>query len=108
MGMIEQFEALLAQGQDNAPLRFGLGNAYLKAGDTARAIDHLRVAVDQNPHYSAAWKLLGKAMTEAGRSQEAMAVYEQGAQIAERKGDIQAAREMKVFLKRLRRSQDDQ
>ena len=30
--MIEQLEALLAKDQDNALLRFGLGNAYFKAG----------------------------------------------------------------------------
>ena len=32
MGMIENFERMLASGQDNALLRFSLGNAYLQAG----------------------------------------------------------------------------
>jgi Tfp pilus assembly protein PilF len=102
--MIEQLEAMLAKGQDSALLRFGLGNAYLKAGDPLRASAHLRAAVQQDPIYSAAWKALAKALTEAGEIAAALAAYEEGIRVAERKGDIQAAREMKVFLKRLQRA----
>ena len=101
MGMIEQFERILASGQDNALLRFGLGNAYLQAGDSQRAVKHLQAAVKHDPGYSAAWKALGKALTEAGQREDASKAYEAGIRIAEGKGDIQAAREMKVFLKRL-------
>lgn len=103
--MIEQLEALLAQGQDNALLRFGLGNGYLKAGAPASAVEHLRMAVRHDPHYSAAWKALGKALTEAGQPAEAVAAYEAGIRSAETKGDVQAAKEMRVFLKRLGKTQ---
>ena len=101
MGMIEQFEGMLARGQDNVLLRFGLGNAYMQAGKPARAVEHLRAAIEFDPGYSAAWKLLGKALTQAGETDQALSAYQKGIQIAEDKGDIQAAREMKVFLKRL-------
>ena len=37
MGMIENLEAMLAQGNDSALLRFSLGQAWLKAGDPAAA-----------------------------------------------------------------------
>ena len=104
--MIEQLEALLAKGQDNALLRFGLGNAYLKQGDSERAVEHLRAALRHDHGYSAAWKALGKALANAGQTDEAVATYEEGIRIAEGKGDLQAAREMKVFLKRLRKSGD--
>jgi Tfp pilus assembly protein PilF len=102
--MIEQLETLLAKGQDNALLRFGLGNAYLKAGNPARAAEHLHAAVRHDPGYSAAWKALGKALAEATQTDEAIAAYREGIRVAEGKGDIQAAREMKVFLKRLQKS----
>lgn len=101
MGVIEQLGAMLAKGQDNALLRFGLGNAYLKAGDPARAAEHLRAAVQHEPGYSAAWKALGKALAEAGQRDAASTAYEQGIRVAEGKGDVQAAKEMRVFLKRL-------
>lgn len=102
--MIEQFEKMLAAGQDNALLRFGLGNAYLKANDPLRAAEHLRAAVAHDANYSAAWKMLGKALVEANQPEEAMSSYEQGIKTAEAKGDIQAAKEMRIFLKRLQKS----
>ncbi len=104
MGVIEQLGAMLAKGQDNALLRFGLGNAYLKAGDPARAAEHLRAAVQHEPGYSAAWKALGRALAEAGQRDAASAAYEQGIRVAEGKGDVQAAKEMRVFLKRLQKA----
>jgi predicted Zn-dependent protease len=103
MGVIENFEALLAKGQDSALLRFGLGSAYLKEGDADKAATHLRHAVEQDPNYSAAWKLYGKALAATGNSAEAIAAYETGIRAAEARGDIQAAKEMKVFLKRLQK-----
>ena len=92
---------MLEQDQDNALLRFSLGNAYLKLKDYEHAIEHLHRAVEQDKEYSAAWKLYGKALVGAGRNQQAIDIYQQGIAIAENKGDIQAAKEMKIFLKRL-------
>ena len=104
MAMIERFEAMLASGKDGALLRFGLGSEYLKAGDPARAAMHLREALARDPGYSAAWKLLGKALAESGAADEAREAWERGIAAAEAKGDKQAAREMGVFLRRLERA----
>jgi Tfp pilus assembly protein PilF len=101
MDPAERFEALLAAGKDSALLRFSLGMHYLKAGDAARAAGHLRSAVAQDKDYSAAWKLLGKALQESGAQSQAMDAYRDGIAAAERKGDKQAAKEMAVFLRRL-------
>ena len=101
MDAAERFEALLAAGKDNALLRFSLGMHYLKAGEPARAVPHLRAAVAHDPAYSAAWKLLGRALTDTGQAPEAREAYRHGIEAAERKGDKQAAREMGVFLRRL-------
>ncbi|HED17318.1 MAG TPA: tetratricopeptide repeat protein [Gammaproteobacteria bacterium] len=100
---ISVFENLLVSGQDNALLRYSLGQAYLKEGESSSAIEHFKKAVEQDPTYSAAWKLYGKALVELDRRQEAISVYEQGIQVAEQKGDKQAAKEMIIFLKRLRK-----
>lgn len=101
MAVVDNLEALLAKGTDNALLRFGLANEYLKLGKPEIAIGHLRKAVSLDPKYSAAWKRLGKALAETHRTADAIEAYEKGIQVAEEKGDIQAAKEMKVFLKRL-------
>jgi predicted Zn-dependent protease len=96
-------EKMLAGGRDDALLRFSLGGACLKEGDTGAAIAHLRRAVEQDAGYSAAWKLLGQALAQDGQQEEAAEAWERGIATAETKGDIQAAKEMGVFLKRLRK-----
>lgn len=101
---IENFEAMLAAGKDNALLRFSLGNAYLGAGDAAKAVPHLQKAVEHDPNYSAAWKLLGKALNESGNPHGALDAYRQGIAVANAKGDIQAAKEMTVFAKRIEKN----
>lgn len=98
----QALEALLARGQDSAVLRFSLGMAYVDE-DPARAALHFQQAVTLDPNYSAAWKMLGKALTAAHHPAEAQAAYTNGICAAERRGDVQAAKEMKIFLKRLSR-----
>jgi predicted Zn-dependent protease len=98
---IRNLERLLAAGKDGALLRFGLGNEYLKYGDAETAATHLRHAVAIDPEYSAAWKLLGKALNAARRDDEALAAWHEGIAAAERKGDKQAMKEMQVFARRL-------
>ena len=101
MPSIADFEKMLAAGRDNALLRFSLGNEYLKAGQPLDAATHLRRAVEQDPQYSAAWKLLGRALTEAEAWDDALTAYREGIAVAEARGDKQAAKEMGVFMRRI-------
>ena len=101
---IDSLKKMLGGPRDGALLRFSLGNEYLKAGDPAKAGKCFQEAVDRDSQYSAAWKALGKALAEAGDASGALAAYERGIAVAETKGDIQAAKEMKVFARRLRKA----
>jgi DNA-binding SARP family transcriptional activator len=101
--LIANLEALLAKGGDGSALRLALASRYLDAGDAAAAVRHAEAAVRLDAEYSAAWKALGRALTAAGRNADALAAYERGASVAERRGDQQAAKEMRVFSKRLQR-----
>lgn len=103
MAMREQLESMLAAGKDNPLLRFTLGDLLLKDGEARVAAEHLAAAVAQDRNYSAAWKLYGKALAEDGRADEARAAFDKGIDIAEERGDKQAAKEMTVFRKRLKR-----
>lgn len=105
--IINNLEAMLTKGQDNALLRYGLGNEYLKARQLEKAIEHLNKATELDPHYSAAWKQLGRALTENGQAQKAIAAYQSGIGVAEERGDIQAAKEMQVFLRRVKKQQQE-
>lgn len=92
---------MLAAGKDGALLRFALGNELMKAGDPAAATEHLARAVALDAGYTAAWKLYGKALAEAGRAAEALTAYQQGIAVAQAKGDKQAEKEMRVFARRI-------
>ena len=98
-------ERLLAAGKDSALLRFGLGNEHFKRDDAVTAATHFRRAVELDPGYSAAWKMLGKALASAGRRDEALTAWHEGIAAAQRKGDKQAIREMEVFARRLAKEQ---
>lgn len=104
---IESLEKMLDGPRDGALLRFSLGNEYLKAGDPAKAAICFKNAVDRDKHYSAAWKALGKALAESCDHAGALSAYEQGIAVAEARGDIQAAKEMTVFARRLRKENAD-
>lgn len=101
--IIANLEKLLGGPRDSALLRYSLGNEWLKASDPAKAVECFRAAVERDPNYSAAWKLLGKALTECGDAGAALEAYTQGIGVAEKRGDVQAAKEMSVFVKRLRK-----
>ena len=88
--MIPQLEKLLGTPRDGALLRYSLGLEYAKNGDHARAAQYLRDAVERDPNYSAAWKMLGKSLAETQRHEEALAAYRQGIAAAQKKGDRQA------------------
>jgi Tfp pilus assembly protein PilF len=104
MSMIDNLENMLATGKETALLRYSLGAEYLKLDDFAKAIPHLRRAVELDEQYSAAWKLLGKAYAGAERARDAIDAYTRGIAVAEQKGDKQAVKEMQVFLRRLEKS----
>jgi predicted Zn-dependent protease len=102
--LIANLEALLTKGGDNAALRLALASRYLDAGNAAAAVGHAEAAVRLDPEYSAGWKALGRALAAAGRNADAIAAYERGTAVAEKRGDQQAAKEMRVFSSRLKRA----
>lgn len=94
-------EKMLERGIDNAMLRYTLGLICFKEQDYQQAADHLALALKQDESHSASWKILGRTLAALEHSEEARETYEKGIAIAESKGDIQAAKEMRVFLHRL-------
>ncbi len=94
-------ETMLQSGQDNALLRFTLGQAFMRHNKYEQAVSHFAIAVELDPNYSAAWKSYGKALEKTGMLNEAIKAYKNGIKVAEKNGDKQALKEMEVFLKRL-------
>ena len=102
--LIKALRAQLDGPRDGAMLRFALGNALLDNGDATAAAQSARAAINFDKSYTAAWKLLGKALTAAGDQPAAIDAYLQGVEVAEQRGDVQAGKEMRVFLRRLERA----
>lgn len=90
--------------RDGALLRCMLGQTLASAGEHAAAIAEFERALVFDARYSAAWKFFGRALLDAGRRDDATNAWRQGIAAAEAHGDVQAAKEMRVFLKRIERS----
>ncbi|MEP6940995.1 MAG: hypothetical protein ABI846_14605 [Rudaea sp.] len=99
-GGLAQLRRLCGGPRDGALLRVSIANVHLARAQVEAAIVELRAALDFDPDYSAAWKLLGKALEPADAA-AARDAYRAGIAAATRRGDKQAGKEMSVFLRRL-------
>ncbi|MET0504867.1 MAG: hypothetical protein ABWZ85_06035 [Luteibacter sp.] len=101
--LVERLQAQVGGPRDGALLRFSIGNALLGDGMYGAAAAAFRDALAFDRDYSAAWKLLGKALLAADDEAGAAEAWRDGVDAATRRGDIQAGKEMTVFLNRLSR-----
>lgn len=98
---VKELEALIKQNPDNVLMHYTLGIEYLRAEELGKAIGALSKAIELQPDYSAAYRELGKALVKLNSNKEAKEIFNKGIAVAEEKGDIQTAKEMRVFLKRI-------
>ena len=101
---LDSLRALCGGPRDGALLRVALANALIDAGANVDAIAQLRRALEFDADYSAAWKQLGKLLTESGEAPASVDAYRRGIAAAQKRGDKQAEKEMQVFLRRLEKS----
>lgn len=101
MSLRARLEAAIEAGQDTALARFTLGDLCSRSGELEAAIDHLQRAVAQDATYSAAWKILARALFQAGDLAQARQAAQTGREVAETQGDAQITRELAVLLRRI-------
>ena len=101
---IARLQRLIGGPRDNALLHHAIGVEWLKLGGARQAAEALRAATSRDASFSAAWKLLGKALSDCGDTTGAGEAWRHGIVAAEARGDVQAAKEMRVFLRRLERA----
>ncbi|MCL4151553.1 UNVERIFIED_CONTAM: hypothetical protein GTU68_045649 [Idotea baltica] len=97
---------MLSRGQDSEMLRYTLGAAYYKEKRYSEAATHLQKAVELKPDYSAAWKMLGRVLSDNDQYQAALDAYDAGLEAAARNGDKQVEKEIGVFRKRAEKQMD--
>lgn len=101
---IDELRGMCGGQRDGALLRATLANALIAEDNIVEAVAELRRALEFDPDYSAAWKLLGKLLADSGDATTAIAAYKHGITAAQKRGDTQAEKEMAVFLKRLQKT----
>ncbi len=101
--LIARLRAQLGGPRDGALLRFSLGTALLSNGDACGAVAAFRAAVGFDATYSAAWKMLGRALADSGDVDAASDAYRRGLDVARTRGDKQIEKEIGVYLRRLER-----
>ncbi len=98
---IAMFQEILKMDPNDPVVYFGLGQEYMQGGVYPEAIVAFANAVRCNPNYSAAYRFLGECFEKSNQPHQAKEVYAKGIPIAEAQGDLEAARAMTVFLKRV-------
>lgn len=98
---ITQLESLVAGDPEDYTGHFLLGKLYLDAGRFAEGAACFERSFALKPDYSAAYRFAGDCHRKAGDGAAARARYTEGIAVAERVGDLQTAKEMHAFLRRM-------
>lgn len=89
---------MLAQDPTNTFVRYGLAMAHLGDNRPADAIREFETLLTHNPDYAAAYYHGGRALENAGRIDDARALYEKGIVVTTRTGDAHTRSELQAAL----------
>lgn len=95
---IEIFEAMARSQPGDAMVWYGLGSEYYKLEDWAQAVEALRRVIEINADYTAAYQMLGTALMNQGKTEEARKVWRDGVETAGRTGAWKARQHMEGLL----------
>lgn len=93
------------QQPGDALVWYGLASEYFKAESWSEAADALARVVQLNPDYTAAYQMLGTALLNQGKREDARRAWEQGIETAKRKGAWKAQQHMEGLLAGMGREQ---
>lgn len=95
---IEIFEAMARSQPDDVMVWYGLASEYTKLEDWPKAVEALRRVLEINPDYTAAYQMLGTALSNQGELGEARKVWQEGIKAADRSGAWKARQHMEGLL----------
>jgi Flp pilus assembly protein TadD len=88
---------------DGTHLRVLLANALLDANYREDALAELRWSLKFDPLNIAAMRMMGMTMVKMGSVDRAVKLFEKAITLAVARENVPAARELKIFLRRLKR-----
>ena len=89
---------MLESDPDNALVRFGLANEYVKAGQHAEAVSALREYLQRADDEGAAYGMLARALEKLDQRDEARAALERGIEVALAHGHPSMAEDYRMTL----------
>ncbi|MBA3440100.1 MAG: tetratricopeptide repeat protein [Pyrinomonadaceae bacterium] len=95
---IDAFKQMLSGDPDNANVRFGLANEYLKAEQYQEAVEELERYLQLADDEGAAYGMLARALEQLGQRSRAREAYEQGITAAEAHNHPTMAGEYRMTL----------
>jgi len=95
---IEVFETMLRDQPDDAMIWYGLASEYSKLERWSDAAGALQNVVRLNPNYTAAYQMLGTALMNEGKRDEARSAWTEGIEVATRTGAWKARQHMEGLI----------
>ncbi len=98
MDRIATFRSFIARSPADPFPRYGLAMELKTRGDLAEAWAAFSELIDQFPDYLPTYLMAGGTLTALGRKDDAAGVYRKGIEVATRRGDQHARRELESAL----------
>jgi predicted Zn-dependent protease len=95
---IDIFAEMVKQQPGDAMIWYGLASEYIKAEKWSEATEALQRVVQLNPDYTAAYQMLGSALMNQSKQEEACRAWTEGIEAANRTGAWKARQHMEGLL----------
>ena len=95
---LETLEEFLAANPNDAFVRYGLAQEYVKRSEPEKALEQFRELLRLKPNYVPAYYHTGQTLEKLGRREEARETYRQGIEASGRAGDLHAKSELEAAL----------
>jgi predicted Zn-dependent protease len=95
---LDIFAEMVKQQPGDAMIWYGLASEYFKSESWSEAADALERVVQLNPDYTAAYQMLGTALLNQGKREDARRAWEKGIEAANRTGAWKARQHMEGLL----------
>lgn len=98
MDRLNQLLQFYEEDSDDPFTRFALAQEYLSRGQVDEALDFFEGLIDTDPDYVGTYYHLGKLYERLDRTEEAIATYEDGIEVARDQGEQKSLSELQDAL----------
>ena len=104
---LQRLQQMLATSPDDSFLLFAIAKEFESLGERDRALEHYLRLRETDPAYVGLYYHLGKLYEKTAQPEQAIAVYRQGIDVAQKAGDRHAWSELSAAKLEIDDSDDD-